>query len=68
MKFSDPRLFKLLREFFKVHLPMRQHCSEHTIRAYRDTMNKFVDFVKARKGVRLEEVTFDTLSVTLATA
>ena len=62
MKFSDPRLFKLLREFFKVHLPMRQHCSEHTIRAYRDTMNKFVDFVKARKGVRLEEVTFDMLS------
>ncbi len=55
---SDKTFFGLFADFFNIHLPNEQKCSEHTIRAYRTSMNMLLDFVMREKNVTLRDVTF----------
>ena len=57
----DTTLFGLIHEYIKTHLPKRRNCSIHTIRAYRHTLETFLDFVKAQRGIELSAVTFEML-------
>jgi len=57
----DTTLFGLLHDFFKVYLPNQRHCSEHTIRAYRSSMDALLEFVKTEKQVELSQITFEML-------
>jgi site-specific recombinase XerD len=57
----DTTLFGLLHDFFKVYLPKQRHCSEHTIRAYRSSMDALLEFVKSEKQVELSQITFEML-------
>jgi site-specific recombinase XerD len=55
---SDKTFFGLFADFFNIHLPNEKKCSEHTVRAYRTSMNMLLDFVMLKKGVVLRDVTF----------
>ncbi|MDP3064692.1 MAG: tyrosine-type recombinase/integrase [Chloroflexota bacterium] len=41
---------RLLQDFFRVHLVARRNLSQHTVRAYRDTMVLLLRFAAARTG------------------
>lgn len=41
---------RLLQDFFRVHLIARRNLSQHTVRAYRDTLVLLLRFTVARKG------------------
>ena len=54
----DITLFGLLHDYFKVYLPNQRHCSGHTIRAYRSSMDALLEYVKIEKKVALSQITF----------
>ena len=64
----DEVLFGLLHDFFKVYLPNQRHCSEHTIRAYRSSMDALLEFVKAEKHVELPKITFEMIDSNILSA
>lgn len=64
----DTTLFGLLHDFFKVYLPDQRRCSEHTIRAYRFSMDALLDFVKAEKQIKLSQITFEMLDSAMVCA
>ena len=64
----DTTLFGLLHDFFKVYLPDQRHCSEHTIRAYRSSMDALLEYVKAEKKVELSQITFDMIDSNMLSA
>ena len=54
MSTAAPRaLFTLVQSFFVEYLPRQRGASEHTVRAYRDTLKLFFEFVaqRSRRGV-----------------
>jgi site-specific recombinase XerD len=55
---KDRLLFALIHDFFKIYLPKQRQCSEHTISAYRDSLESLLDFVKQRKKIDLCQITF----------
>lgn len=58
----DTTLFGLLHDFFKIYLPNQRHCSEHTIRAYRSSMDALLEFAKDAKQVEFSQITFEMLN------
>ena len=61
MKLADPTLFRLIHDFFMVHLPFQKKCSPHTIRAYRKSLTMFLESVKEARHISLGQVTLDML-------
>jgi len=59
---------RLLQDFFRVHLVARRNLSQHTVRAYRDTMVLLLHFAAARtgRGVAALELTCLDLPTVLA--
>lgn len=62
MKSATPSLLSLVQSFFQQHLTQARGASPHTIRAYRDTLQLFFEYVARQRhcGVErlaLEEVT-----------
>ena len=64
----DTTLFGLLHDYFKIYLPNQRHCSEHTIRAYRSSMDALLEFVKAEKNIELSRVTFQMIDSNMLSA
>ncbi|MDP2948759.1 MAG: tyrosine-type recombinase/integrase [Chloroflexota bacterium] len=61
MMLTDP-LPRLLQDFFRVHLVARRNLSQHTVRAYRDTLVLLLRFAASRTGrdvVALELTSLD---------
>jgi integrase/recombinase XerD len=56
--FADKTLFALVSDFFKIHLPNEKKCSPNTIRAYQTSLDMLFEFIKAKNGIALREVTF----------
>ena len=54
-------LFILIRDYFKQYLPRVKKFSPNTIRAYKIAMELLLDYVKEAKGVKLYDITFDTI-------
>jgi len=54
-------LFTLVRSFFLAFLPEEQKCSQNTIRSYRKSLELLFDFVKGKKSVALNEITFEMM-------
>ena len=52
-KIKDPQLFHSIREFLVVYLPQIRGKSSHTVKAYRDTLNLFILFLKDTKNIDL---------------
>ena len=53
--------FKLIHDYLVISLPQEQKCSENTIRAYRKSLEMFLDYVKDTKGIKLNEITFEMI-------
>jgi site-specific recombinase XerD len=55
---KDIRLFTLVHDFFEVYLPVQRGSSPHTIKSYKTALNTLLDFVQAKKKIRLADITF----------
>ncbi len=53
--------FRLIHDYLLISLPKEQKCSTHTIRSYRKSLELFLDYIKQRKGLRLQEITFEMI-------
>ncbi|MDP2947995.1 MAG: tyrosine-type recombinase/integrase [Chloroflexota bacterium] len=65
MMLTDP-LPRLLQDFFRLHLVARRNLSQHTVRAYRDTLVLLLRFAASRTGrdvVALELTSLDPPTV-----
>jgi len=58
-------LFVAVRDFLKVYLPKERKCSNHTIRAYRKSLELLFEFVKTKKKVPLHKIKFDMIDRTI---
>jgi site-specific recombinase XerD len=67
-KFGNSTLFKLIHDYLKIYLPKQRRLSQNTIRSYREALELLVDFVKAQKGVPLQDMTFEMLTAETITA
>lgn len=47
--------------FFSDYLIKEKGCSEHTIRAYRDTISALVDFMESQRGIHPDNIKFENL-------
>lgn len=56
-KINDPQLFKSIKAFLTVYLPIIRAKSPNTVVAYRDTLNLFISCLKDTKNLNLNEIT-----------
>jgi site-specific recombinase XerD len=56
-KIKDIHLFKSIKAFLTVYLPIIRAKSPNTVAAYRDTLNLFIGFLKDTKSLNLNEIT-----------
>lgn len=61
MKLRDEKFFEYLRDFLTVYLPRQRCFSPHTVKAYQDALNLFLDYLVKVKGIRLEKISFSTI-------
>lgn len=61
-RMKDSRLFELIRDFLSGFLPNTKGASEHTVRAYREALRQFLDWVCGAKRIALREVSADDFS------
>jgi len=52
-KIRDPELFKTIKNFLTVYLPIIKIKSPHTIQAYKDTINLFISFMKNSQRIEM---------------
>jgi site-specific recombinase XerD len=60
---AGPTLLSLLEAFFRSYLVQARGASEHTIRAYRDTLRLLFKFLAERRGGQVADLTLDDLHV-----
>jgi integrase/recombinase XerD len=58
---SDNSFFKHVRGFLTVFLPKNKCYSQHTIKAYRDTLNLFRKFLLEEKKIAFSQIHFDLI-------
>lgn len=54
--------YQFIRDFLTVYLPLQKASSPNTIKAYRDTINLFLDYLKSEEKVSLLSVTFKNIT------
>ena len=57
----DNHFFKHVRGFLTVYLPKNRCYSQHTIKAYRDTLNLFRQFMFEEKKIAFTQIHFDLI-------
>jgi site-specific recombinase XerD len=62
MKFAKGSLFAHIRNYLMEYLPKQRRVSPNTVRSYSEALELLVDFVKTRKQVLLQDVTFEMLT------
>lgn len=58
-RLKDEKLFKLIRNYLLVYLPVQREASSHTITDYRTVLSQYLSFIAERNCVKLNDVTFD---------
>ena len=58
----DDSFFKHLRGFLTIFLPKNRCYSDHTVRAYRDTLNLFRRFLQEEKAISFTDISFDQIN------
>lgn len=58
-KLKDERLFKLIRNFLLVYLPVQREASPHTVTDYRTALSQYLSFTAEKNGIKANAVTFD---------
>ncbi len=59
------KLSTCLHQFFDQYLPCMQGCSQHTVKAYRDTFSRFLPFAAQYHHIKIESLDLKHLSVDL---
>jgi site-specific recombinase XerD len=59
---NESRLFQLVHDFLLVYLPQRRNYSDHTAKSYRVALDQLIDFIKARRNISIDKVTFEMLT------
>lgn len=59
---QDDSFFKHVRGFLTVFLPKNKCYSNHTVKAYRDTINLFRKFLWEEKAISFTDITFDKIN------
>lgn len=54
--------YQFIRDFLTIYLPLQKASSPNTIKAYRDTINLFLDYLKSEEKVSLLTVTFKNIT------
>lgn len=62
MKIKDKKLFELLKEYLTVYLTLQKVRSPNTVKAYRETLNLFLDFLCEYKQKKLRNISFEDIS------
>lgn len=57
----DNDFFKHVRGFLTVYLPKNRCYSQHTVKAYRDTINLFRKFMLEERGIAFTQIHFDQI-------
>ena len=58
-KLRDEMLFKLIRNYLLVYLPVQRESSQHTVTDYRTVLSQYLSFVAEKNGIKLNAVAFD---------
>ena len=58
----DDSFFKHVRGFLTIFLPKNRCYSDHTVKAYRDTLNLFRRFLQAEKAISFTHISFDQIN------
>lgn len=67
-KLGHNTLFELIHDYLKIYLTKQRNMSEHTVRSYREALEQLVDFVKEKKKIPLQDVTFEMLTADMLNA
>src|SRR4030066_499753 len=59
---DDDSFFKHVRGFLTVFLPKNKCYSNHTVKAYRDTINLFRKFLLEEKAISFTDISFDRIN------
>lgn len=59
---QDDSFFKHVRGFLTIFLPKNKCYSPHTVKAYRDTINLFRQFMFEEKGIAFTDISFDKIN------
>jgi site-specific recombinase XerD len=62
MKFTDEAFYKTIRDFLTVYLPNQKCYSKNTVRAYRISLNLFLDYLKDTLNVPLHKLSFSHIT------
>lgn len=57
-KKTDATFFKLVRKFLTIYLPKNRCYSPNTVKAYRDTINLFREFLQEQKDIPFIKISF----------
>ena len=52
----------MVHDFLKIYLPKQRNNSNHTIKAYRTSLEQLFDFVKKERNINLTQITFEILN------
>lgn len=55
LKIKDPELYKLMKSFLTAYLTDIKQKSVHTIHAYRDALNLYMEFLDKKKSIKLKD-------------
>ncbi len=61
-RIKDERLFEMFRRYFTEYLPNHRSASKHTCRAYQNTLEQYLEFLKAQHSVTLFELSFSMMT------
>lgn len=68
-KIDDSRVFwSITKEFVSHRLPEIRKASPHTVKAYRDSLNKFIDYLESEKNLHRADISFEDFSKETITA
>jgi site-specific recombinase XerD len=67
-KLGNSTLFGLIHDYLKLYLPKQRKLSPNTVRSYREALELLVDFVKEKKRIPLQDVTFEMLTAEMLCA
>lgn len=58
---TNNNFFQTIRQYLTVYLPTQKCCSKNTVKAYREVLNMFIDYLLNEKSIKLKELSFDII-------
>lgn len=62
VKSENLRFYQLVRDFLTVYLPKQRASSANTIKAYKESLNLLLEYLKEVENLQLMNVSFDSIS------